>query len=120
MKNCNYICRIVNSNRTINMPKFEKLLEATYLLALEVFPFCHVVPSLHRVWGHVAKKMRKMKNKGLVRLIFFTDLFLLFENISTFKHSIFLIPVSTQRKCFGSYSQSSPVPVEIPCTSISV
>ena len=68
MKFCNYICRIVNSNRTIDMEKFEKLLKATYLLALTVFPWCHVVPSLHRVWGHIAKKMRKMKNKGLVSL----------------------------------------------------
>ena len=67
MLNCSLICRIVNSTFTVDMDKFEKLCKDTYELALKVFPWCNIVPSLHRSWAHIFKKMRKMGNKGLVR-----------------------------------------------------
>ena len=67
MQKAGLICRIVNSTYKVDMDKFEKLCQETYVLALETFPFCNVVDSLHRSWGHISKKMRKMGNKGLVR-----------------------------------------------------
>ena len=67
MQNAGLICRIVNSTYKVDMDKFEKLCQETYVLALETFPFCNVVDSLHRSWGHIFKKMRKMGNRGLVR-----------------------------------------------------
>ena len=67
MQNCSLICRIVNSTFTVDMEKFEKLCKDTYELALEAFPFCNIVPSLHRSWAHIFRKMRKMGNKGLVK-----------------------------------------------------
>ena len=67
MQNAGLICRIVNSTYKVDMDKFEKLCKETYVLALETFPFCNVVDSLHRSWGHIFKKMRKMGNRGLVR-----------------------------------------------------
>ena len=48
------------------MPAFEKLCLDTYLLALEAFPFMMVANTLHRIFGHASKKMRRMKNRGLV------------------------------------------------------
>ena len=67
MQKAGLICRIVNSTYKVDMDKFEQLCQETYVLALETFPFCNVVDSLHRSWGHISKKMRKMGNRGLVR-----------------------------------------------------
>ena len=66
MKKTNAILRLVNSMRKIDMPAFEKLCLDTYLLALEAFPFMMVANTLHRIFGHASKKMRRMKNRGLV------------------------------------------------------
>ena len=69
MKNINVILRLVNSLRKIDVAKYEQLCEATYLLALDVFPFCMVVSALHRIFGHTPEKMRRMGNRGLVSLL---------------------------------------------------
>ena len=69
MKNINVILRLVNSIRKIDVDKYQQLCEETYLLALDLFPFCMVVSALHRVFGHTPEKMRRMKNRGLVSLL---------------------------------------------------
>ena len=66
MKKTNAILRLVNSMRKIDMPAFEKLVLDTYLLALRAFPFMMVNTTLHRIFGHASKRMRRMKNRGLV------------------------------------------------------
>ena len=50
------------------MPAFEKLCLDTYLLALDTFPFMMVVNTLHRTFAHASRKMRRMKNRGLVSI----------------------------------------------------
>ena len=69
MRNLNAICRLVNSTRVIDVDKFDALCNETYKLLLQYFPFIMIVPALHRALAHISKKMRKMRNRGLVSLL---------------------------------------------------
>ena len=66
MRKINAIIRLVNCMRKIDVDKYQKLCEETYLLALDIFPFMMVNTTLHRIMGHSFKKMRKFGNRGLV------------------------------------------------------